>query len=45
MTPKNTAVIGSNAPRIAVGVEPISFIASVIVSIEIMVGKSERPTA
>lgn len=38
-TPTTIAVKGSNAPNIAVEVEPINFIAIVIVSIEIIVGK------
>lgn len=37
-TPKNIAVSGSKAPNIAVVVEPISFIATVIVSSDIIVG-------
>ena len=36
--PKTVAVNGSSAPRIAVFVEPINFIAIVIVSNEIIVG-------
>ena len=41
--PKNIAVKGSNAPRIAVFVEPISLIATFIVSSDIIVGSSARP--
>lgn len=40
---KNTAVNGSNAPRMAVFVEPISLIAIFIVSIEIIVGSKAKP--
>ena len=43
ITPKNIAVKGSSAPSIAVVVEPISFIEIVIVSSEIIVGKSANP--
>lgn len=39
-TPKKIAVKGSKAPRIAVGVEPISLMAIVIVSREIIVGNT-----
>ena len=42
-TPTTIAVKGSNAPNIAVEVEPINFIAIVIVSIEIIVGKIDKP--
>ena len=38
VTPTTTAVIGSNEPMMAVGVEPISSIERVIVTSEIMVG-------
>ena len=38
MTPKNTAVKGSSAPKIAVLTGPVRRIAIVIVSREIMVG-------
>ena len=41
-TPKNTAVTGSSAPRIAVGVDPIRFMARVVQRNEIAVGKSAR---
>ena len=41
--PKNIAVSGSKAPKIAVFVEPISFIETVIVSREIIVGKIASP--
>ena len=44
-TPKNIAVKGSNAPKRAVVVEPISLIAIVIVSSETIVGITERPNA
>lgn len=44
-TPKNIAVKGSRAPRMAVMVEPTSFIDTVIVSSEIMVGKTARAIA
>lgn len=44
-TPKNIAVNGSNAPRIAVVVEPTSFIDIVIVSSEIIVGNIDSPIA
>lgn len=40
--PKKIAVRGSKAPRIAVVVEPISLIAIVIVSRDIIVGNMER---
>ena len=43
-TPKNIAVNGSNAPSIAVVVEPISFIDIDIVSSEIIVGNKARAT-
>ena len=42
-TPKNIAVKGSRAPRIAVFVGPASFIEIFIVSSEIIVGKSANP--
>lgn len=38
--PKNIAVNGSSAPKIAVGVEPSKRIATLIVSREITVGKN-----
>ena len=41
--PKNIAVRGSNAPNIAVGVEPIKRIAIFIVSKDIIVGKIASP--
>lgn len=41
--PKNIAVNGSNAPNIAVFVEPINFIAIPIVSKEIIVGNIAKP--
>ena len=44
-TPKNKAVRGSSEPSIAVVVEPISFIAIFIVSIEIIVGNNAKPIA
>lgn len=44
-TPKNIAVNGSNAPKIAVVVEPTSFIEIVIVSSEIIVGNIDSPIA
>lgn len=44
-TPKNIAVKGSNAPKSAVVVEPISLIAIVIVSRETIVGIIESPNA
>ena len=44
-TPKNIAVSGSNAPKTAVLVEPISLMAIVIVSREIIVGKIASPIA
>ena len=40
--PKNTAVSGSSAPRIAVGVEPILCIARVVHTSDIAVGR--RPS-
>ena len=43
--PKNIAVNGSNAPKIAVLVEPMSWIAIVIVSKEIIVGNNANPIA
>ena len=43
--PKNNAVKGSSAPRIAVLVEPMSFIAIFIVSIDIIVGMIASPIA
>lgn len=39
--PKNTAVTGSNTPSMAVGVEPIYCIASVVQINDIMVGKMD----
>ena len=44
ITPIKRAVTGSNAPKIAVFVEPISFIPSVVVSIDIIVGIIANPT-
>ena len=44
-TPKNIAVKGSKAPKRAVVVEPMIFIAIVIVSREIIVGITESPIA
>lgn len=44
-TPKKTAVKGSSAPKIAVVVEPINLMATLIVSIEIIVGKIARAKA
>ena len=38
VTPKNTAVTGSKAPRMAVGVEPIYCMAPVVQSRDIAVG-------
>ena len=45
VTPKNNAVMGSKEPKRAVFVAPISFIDSVIVSIEIIVGIIAKPIA
>ena len=42
-TPKNSAVIGSKAPKIAVLVAPIYLIARVIVSSDIIVGNIASP--
>lgn len=42
VTPKNTAVNGSKAPRIAVGVEPIYWTASVVQRKEIAVGNMAK---
>ena len=39
VTPKNTAVRGSKAPRMAVGVEPIHWMAPVVQRREMAVGK------
>ena len=44
-TPKNKAVTGSKAPRIAVGVEPMYCMAFVIVTNEITVGKTASEIA
>lgn len=41
-TPKNTAVTGSRTPNIAVGVEPIYWIASVVQIKEITVGNIDN---
>ena len=43
--PNIVAVKGSNAPIIAVFVEPINFIEIFIVSREIIVGKTAKPNA
>ena len=43
--PQNNAVMGSRAPKIAVVVEPISFIAIIVVSKETMVGKIANASA
>ena len=40
VTPKNTAVNGSKAPRIAVGVEPIYWMAPVVQRKDMAVGKT-----
>ena len=40
ITPKKTAVTGSKAPRIAVGVEPMYWMALVVHKNEIAVGKT-----
>lgn len=45
MTPKNNAVTGSSAPRIAVGVEPMRRMAPAIVTSETIVGNSASETA
>ena len=45
ITPINIAVNGSNAPKIAVFVEPMNLIAMFIVSSEIIVGRIESPIA
>lgn len=42
--PKNNAVIGSKAPKIAVLVAPMSLIARVIVSSDIIVGNIASPS-
>lgn len=42
VTPKNTAVTGSNAPRMAVGVEPIYCMAPVVQSRDMAVGIKAR---
>src|SRR5574344_669684 len=42
--PINKAVTGSNAPRMAVGVEPIYWIALVVQTKEIAVGKIASPS-
>ena len=44
ITPKNTAVTGSSTPRIAVGVEPMHCMASVVHINDIIVGKIVRAT-
>ena len=44
-TPQNKAVTGSSAPKMAVGVEPIRWMASVIVTNEMMVGNKANDTA
>ena len=44
-TPINMAVTGSKEPNIAALVEPISFIETVIVSRDIIVGNSASPRA
>ena len=44
MMPTNTAVTGSSAPRIAVGVDPIVWIAFVVQRIETRVRKTAMPT-
>ena len=44
-TPKNNAVTGSSAPRIAVGVEPMRRMAPAIATSETIVGKSASATA
>ena len=41
--PKISAVNGSNAPSIDTGIEPMSCIAIVIVTKEIIVGKTDNP--
>ena len=41
--PKNNAVIGSKAPKIAVRVAPMSLIARVIVSRDVIVGNIASP--
>ena len=45
MTPKNNAVTGSSAPRIAVGVEPMRRMAPAIVTSETIVGNNASETA
>ncbi len=42
VTPKNTAVNGSKAPRIAVGVEPMYWTASVVQRKEMAVGNMAK---
>lgn len=42
VTPKNTAVKGSRAPRMAVGVEPIYWMAWVVHRKEMAVGKTAK---
>ena len=42
ITPKKTAVTGSNTPRIAVGVDPMHCMASVVHINDIIVGKIVR---
>ena len=44
MMPKNIAVTGSSAPRIAVGVEPMLWIAAVVHRKDIAVGNTARPS-
>ena len=44
-TPKKSAVTGSSAPRIAVGVEPMRRMAPAIVTSETIVGNSASETA
>ena len=44
VTPKNTAVRGSRAPRIAVGVEPIYWIACVVQRNDMAVGNIANAT-
>ena len=44
VTPKNTAVTGSKAPRMAVGVEPIYCMAPVVQSSDMAVGIRAKAT-
>ena len=44
VTPKKTAVRGSSAPRMAVGVEPMYWIACVVQRNDIAVGKMANAT-